>query len=92
MWRYVYELCTTYDELRTRIARVRMTRDEFWYKYLYLKEKKEEIWVNPMTKAPVPAGHKKVKRQHKDPQKTSITQWLRSDLGRTVTSAIQLLW
>ena len=33
MWRYVYELCTTYDELYTRIVRVKMISDDFGYKY-----------------------------------------------------------
>ena len=36
----------------------------------------------------------KVKRKHKDAAKTSITQQLRTNLGRSVgvTTAIQLVW
>ena len=58
-------------------------------------EKKEEIWLRIVTKAPIP--NEKSKKQHdntKTPPKTSITQQLRTELGRSVgvTTASQLLW
>ena len=34
------------------------------------KKKKDEITLSPMTKAPIPPENKKVKRQHKDANKT----------------------
>ena len=52
-------------------------------------KKKEEIWLSPMTKAPTPP--EKPKKQHDNtqmPPKTSITQWLRTDLGRSVGVSI----
>ena len=33
------------------------------------KQKKDEITLSPMTKAPIPSENKKVKRQHKDANK-----------------------
>ena len=110
--------------------------------------KKEEIWLRPMSKCPIPAEmsngqsdnrrkrvpvkcetkqnrskrnkskrnetkkrryltqsydkrpytHRKIKKnapwQHKKATKTSITQWLRTDLGRSVgvTAVTQLVW
>ena len=57
--------------------------------------KKEEIWLSPMTKAPTPTEKSKKQRDNtKSPPKTSITQRLRTDLGRSVgvTIATQLVW
>ena len=49
------------------------------------KEKKKEIWPSPMTKTPIPTENSKTKGQHtQTPPKTSITQQLRTDLGRSV--------
>ena len=60
-----------------------------------LKEKKKDIWQNRMTKVPsTTEKSKKAKWQHKKtPTKTSITQWLRNDLGRSVwvTTATKLV-
>ena len=51
----------------------------------YLQEKKKEIWPSPMTKTPIPTENSKTKGQHtQTPPKTSITQQLRTDLGRSV--------
>ena len=48
-------------------------------------EKKEEIWLFPMTKAPTPTKKSKMQRDNtKNATKTSITQRLRTDLGRSV--------
>ena len=60
-----------------------------------VKEKKEEIWLSPMTEAPTPK--EKSKKQHdntKTPPKPSITQRSRTDLRRSVgvTLATQLVW
>ena len=59
------------------------------------QEKKEEIWLSPMTKAPTPTEKSKKQCDNtKTPPKTSITQRLRIELGRSVgvTIAIQLVW
>ena len=49
------------------------------------EEKKNEIWPSPMTKTPIPTENSKTKGQHtQTPPKTSITQQLRTDLGRSV--------
>ena len=59
-----------------------------------LQEKKEEIWLSPMTKSPTPTEKSKKQRDNtKTPPKTSITQWLRTDLGWSVgeTTATQLM-
>ena len=55
---------------------------------LTIHEKKEEIWHNPMTKAPTPTEKSK---QQRDNSKTSITT-IETDVGRLVgvTTAIQL--
>ena len=69
--------------------------DEYLYKLflnvmrrcteLCIKEKKKEIWPSPMTKTPIPTENSKTKGQHtQTPPKTSITQQLRTDLGRSV--------
>ena len=70
------------------------------YRYTskYLWEKKEEIWLSPMTKAPTATEKSRKQRDNtKTPPKTSITQWLRTDLGRsvgvtTVTPLVSLNW
>ena len=47
--------------------------------------KKEEIWLSPVTKAPTPTEKSKEQRDNiKNASKTSITQRLRTDLGRSV--------
>ena len=64
-------------------------------KNAFFKEKKEEIWLSPMTKAPTPIEKSKNQGDNiKTPPKTSITQRLRTDLGRSVgvTIATQLVW
>ena len=59
-----------------------------------VQEKKEEIWLSPMTKAHTPAEMSKGQSDNITPQKSSITQRLRTDLGRSVgvTTATQLVW
>ena len=59
------------------------------------KKKKEEIWLSPMTKAIHQQKRHKFKvTTQTTPQKSSITQRLRTDLGRSVgvTTANQLVW
>ena len=59
------------------------------------QEKKEEIWLSTITKAPTPIEMSKGQRDDTTtPQKSSITQRLRTDLGRSVrvTTATQLVW
>ena len=56
---------------------------------------KEEIWLIPMTKAPSPAEMSKGQNDStNNATKSSISQRLRTDLGRSVgvTSATQLEW
>ena len=83
-------------DLYTRIVRVRMTSDDFGYKYLlngtYIRKRKISESI-PWQKS-LYHRNKKVKKQHKDATKTAITQWLRTDLGQTVGvhSVIQLVW
>ena len=59
-------------------------------------DRKEEIWLSPMTKAPTPAEMSKGQSDNtNNATKSSITQRLRTDLGRSVgvTGATQLvLW
>ena len=58
-------------------------------------EKKEEIWLGPMTKAPTPAEMSNGQSDNtNNATKSSITQRLRTDLGRSVgvTTATQLVW
>ena len=60
-----------------------------------LKEKKEEIWLSPVTKTPTPTEQSTKQRDNtKTPPKTLITQLLRTDLGRSVgvTAVTQLVW
>ena len=57
-------------------------------------EKTEEIGLSPMTKAPIPTEKTKELDNTKKPPKTSITQRLRTDLGRWVgvRTVIPLVW
>ena len=58
-------------------------------------EKKEEIWLSPVTKTPTHTEQSKKQRDNlKTPPKTLITQLLRTDLGRSVgvTAVTQLVW
>ena len=60
-------------------------------------EKKEEIWLSPMTKAHKPTEKSKKQRDNtKNAIKITppITQRLRTDIGRSVkvTTAIPLVW
>ena len=49
-----------------------------------IKEKKEEIWLSPVTKAHTPTEKSKKQRDDiKTPPKALITQRLRTDLGRS---------
>ena len=60
-----------------------------------LEEKKEEIWLSPMTKAPTPTEMSKGQTDNtNNATKSSIKQRLRTDLGRSVgiTTATQLVW
>ena len=64
-------------------------------KYIFVIEKKEEIWLSPMTKALHQQKYQKGKvTTQTTPQKSAITQRLRTDLGRSVgvTTATQLVW
>ena len=64
-------------------------------KFFAAKEKKEEIWLSPVTKTPTPTEQSKKQRDNiKTPPKTLITQPLRTDLGRSlgVTAVTQLVW
>ena len=59
------------------------------------EEKREEIWLSPVTKTPTPTEQSKKQRDNiKTPPKTLITQLLRTDLGRSVgvTAVTQLVW
>ena len=59
------------------------------------REKREEIWLSPVTKTPTPTEQSKKQRDNiKTPPKTLITQLLRTDLGRSVgvTAVTQLVW
>ena len=56
---------------------------------------KKEIWLRPMTKAPTPTEKSKKQCENtKTPPKTSISQRLRTNLGRSVgiTIVTQLVW
>ena len=49
------------------------------------EEKKEDIWLSPVTKTPTPTEQSKKQRDKiKTPPKALITQLLRTDLGRSV--------
>ena len=59
------------------------------------KKKKEEIWLSPITKAPTPTEKSKKQRDNtKTPPNISITQRLRTKLGRSVgvMTVVQLVW
>ena len=51
---------------------------------IFNNEKKKEIWPSPMTKPPIPTENSKTKDNTQTPPKTSVTQRLRTDLGRSV--------
>ena len=59
-------------------------------------EEKKEIWLSPMTKAPIPTENKKKTQSDntKTPPKTSITQWLQTDIERSVgvATVTQPVW
>ena len=59
-----------------------------------LYEKKKEIWLSPMTKAYTPTEMSYGQSDNTNNAKKSITQRLRTDLGRSVgvTRATQLAW
>ena len=62
---------------------------------MHVYERKEEIWLSLVTKAPTATESQKGKMTTQiTPQKSSITQRLRTDLGRSVevTTATQLVW
>ena len=59
------------------------------------KKDSEEVWLGPMTKAPTPTEKSKQQCDNtKTPPKSSITQRLRTDLGRSVgvTIATKPMW
>ena len=59
------------------------------------QENKEEIWLSPMTKTLIPTEKSKKQRDNtKTPSKTTITQRLQTDLGRSVgvTAVIPLVY
>ena len=62
----------------------------FWIsnRRIYI-EKKKAIGPSPMTKSPIPTQIRKPKDNTQTPPKTSITQRLRTDLGRSVTVTSQ---
>ena len=65
------------------------------YSVSKLKEKRVEIRLSPMTNAPTPAEMSKGQSDNtSNAKKSSITQRLRTDLGRSVgvTTATQLVW
>ena len=66
------------------------------WNYGFQREKKEENWLSPMTEAPTPTEKipKNIETIQKTPSKTSITQRLRTDLGRSVgvTAVTPLVW
>ena len=60
-----------------------------------ITEKKEDIWLGPMTEAVIPTEMSKEQHDNtKTSPKSSITLRLRTDLGRSagVTTVIQLVW
>ena len=67
-----------------------------WSQQMYLlQEKKKEIWLSLMTKALKTTENSKAQSDStKTLPKTSITQWLWTDLGQSVsvTTATQLMW
>ena len=67
--------------------------DALFYKLIKtFIEKKEEIWLSPMTKTPTPAEMPKGQSDNtNNAKRSSITQRLRTDLGRSV-GVTQLVW
>ena len=66
------------------------TSKEQWF-----EEKKEDIWLSHMTKAPKPTEKSRKQSDNTStPPKTLTTKRLRTDLGRSVwvTIATQLVW
>ena len=53
-----------------------------------MKEKKEELWLSPMTKAPTSTEKSRKEKKSKTPPKTSMTQRVRTDLGRSKGRAL----
>ena len=64
-----------------------------WFVWQNL-DKKEEIWLNPLTKFPTPLENWKRSNKTNTPSKCSITQWLSSDLGLSVgvTTTTHQVW
>ena len=63
--------------------------------HILSKRKRKEIWLSPMTKAHTPTEMSKGQSDNiNNATKSSITQRLRTDLGRSVgvTTATQLVW
>ena len=57
------------------------------------KETKEEIWLISLTKTVAPTENSKKQSDNtKTPPKTSISQWLRTDLVRSAEEAIAINW
>ena len=68
---------------------------EIGYYFRICEEKKEEIWLSPVTKTPTPIEKSKKQRDNiRTPPKTLITQPLRIDVGRSggVTAVTPLVW
>ena len=64
-------------------------------KTAWQEAEKEEVWLSPMSKTPTFIENPKKQRDNiQTPPKISITQRLRTDVGRTVevTIATQLVW
>ena len=65
------------------------------YLYSTTKRKREEIWLSPVTKSLIPIEMSNGQRDNtKTPPNSSITQRLRTDLGRSVwvATVAQLVW
>ena len=64
----------------------------YMYMCMYLKEKKREIWLSPMTEAPIRTENSTTNWQHNNATKNSdyTTTALRRSVG--VTHAIQMVW
>ena len=97
IWYQVTIICYTYNI--THLCRepfcVSSMIEEKSLEDCVLYEKKEEIWLSPVTKTPTPIEQSKKQRENiKTPPKTLITQLLRTDLGRSVgvTAVDQLVW
>ena len=67
----------------------------YWIFWIRIQDKKEEIWLSPMTKAATPTEMSKGQSDKpNNATKSSIKQRLRSDIGRSVgvTTSTQLVW